>query len=70
MRYTIILAAIGLLSCNENEAMIAKRGVSRIALFERCMELAGRMPRQQDDDVADVVSNCSNEANYMTNYIK
>ena len=42
----------------------------RIALFKECMELAGKMPRQADDDVADVVDSCSSQAYYMTNHIE
>jgi hypothetical protein len=34
------------------------------------MELAAKMPRQSDDDVADVVSQCSTQSWYMTNYMK
>jgi hypothetical protein len=34
------------------------------------MELAAKLPRQADDDVADVVNACSNQAFYMTNHIQ
>jgi hypothetical protein len=39
-------------------------------MFERCMTLAAGMPRQADDDVADVVNACATQALYMTNYIR
>jgi hypothetical protein len=48
----------------------AKRGAAREALFVKCMELAAKMPRQSDDDVADVVQECSNQSSYMTNYVR
>jgi len=34
------------------------------------MELAAKMPRQADDDVADIVSQCGSQSYYLTNYIK
>ena len=52
------------------EATAAARGAARLALFKECMELAAKLPRQADDDVADVVQQCSTQAYYMTNYIK
>ena len=51
-------------------AQDARRGAAREALFVKCMELAAKMPRQSDDDVADVVSQCSTQSWYMTNYMK
>ena len=33
------------------------------------MTLAANMPRQADDDVADIVNACSSQSWYMTNYI-
>lgn len=47
-----------------------KRGAARIALFRECMTLATQMPRQADDDVADVVSECTEASYYMTNFIE
>ena len=46
------------------------RAEARIALFKECMTLAAALPRQADDDVADVVGACSNQALDMTSYIQ
>ena len=51
-------------------AQDARRGAAREALFVKCMELAAKMPRQSDDDVADVVQECSSQAWYMTNHVQ
>lgn len=51
-------------------AQDARRGAAREALFVKCMELAAKMPRQSDDNVAEVVSECSTHSWYMTNYIQ
>ena len=48
----------------------AKVGIARIDLFVQCMELAAKMPRQADDDVSDIVAECSSVSHYMTNYMK
>lgn len=48
----------------------AKKGDARVALFRECMALAAKMPRQSDDDVSDIVSECSSQAYYMSNYIR
>lgn len=50
-------------------AQDARRGEARKELFVECMELAAKMPRQADDDVADVVQECSSQSYYMTNYM-
>ncbi len=51
-------------------AQDARRGAAREALFVKCMELAAKMPRQSDDNVAEVVNECSNQAYHMTNHIQ
>lgn len=48
----------------------AKQIDARITLFKECMELAARIPRQADDDVSDIVSECSTQASYMTRHMK
>jgi hypothetical protein len=48
----------------------AAQGEARITLFKQCMELAAKMPLQADDDVSDIVSACSSQAYYMTNYLE
>ncbi len=50
-------------------AQDSRRGAAREVLFVKCMELAAKMPRQSDDDVADVVQQCGSQSYYMTNYI-
>jgi len=45
-------------------------GAERRALFVECMELAAKMPRQSDDDVADIVEECSSSSYYVTNYLR
>lgn len=52
------------------KARVAKQGDARVALFRECMALAAKMPRQADDDVSDVVTECSRQAGYMTAYIQ
>lgn len=47
----------------------SRRGAAREVLFVKCMDLAAKMPRQADDDVADVVQECSTQAFYMTSHI-
>ena len=47
----------------------ATKGKARIELFKSCMELAGKMPRQSDDDVSDIVDECDEAAYYMTNHM-
>lgn len=52
------------------KSTVQKRGVARAEMFKECMGLAAKMPRQSDDDVSDVVSECSSQAYYMTNYLE
>lgn len=49
---------------------VKKRGEARMDLFKECMILAAKMPRQADDDVSDIVSECSSSSYYMTNFIE
>jgi hypothetical protein len=69
MRLALLLACLVLAGCGPIQTPPA-RAEARIALFKECMELAAKMPRQADDDVADVVQACSNQALYMTNHIQ
>jgi hypothetical protein len=69
MKLLILLAAVLLAGC-EAEVITEKRGQARLAVFVQCMNLAAKMPRQADDDVADIVSKCGEQSYYMTNYIK
>ncbi len=54
----------------EVKAVTAKKGKARKELFIECMALAARMERQGDDDVSDIVDECTTASYYMTNYIK
>jgi len=40
-------------------------GKLRHSLFVECMELSAKMTRQSDDDVSDVVGECSSQSYYM-----
>ena len=82
MKYLLILIAISLSGCEngslvltdkdrqEEQDVIKRRGDARLVLFKECMNLAAKMPRQADDDVSDIVDECSSQAYYMTNFIK
>lgn len=65
-----LLACLILTACDAAKPTPAARGDARIALFKECMQLAAKLERKADDDVADVVSQCSNQAYYMTNHIQ
>ena len=47
-----------------------KQGEARVVLFRECMALAAKMPRQADDDVSDIVKECSTQAYYMSGYVR
>jgi hypothetical protein len=70
MKRVLMLACVVFAGCTEPSQVTQKRGEARITLFKECMELAAKMPRQSDDDVADVVSACASQAWYMTNHIQ
>lgn len=71
MKYLLGALALLLVGCvDENKGMDKRRGEARAAMFEECMELAAKMPRQADDDVSDIVSECRSASYYMTNYIQ
>jgi hypothetical protein len=69
MRRALLLACLVFAGCAPTPIPKA-RADARIELFKVCMELAAKMPRQADDDVADVVKACSNQAFYMTNHLQ
>lgn len=52
------------------KAKVKKRGEARKELFVECMKLAAKMPRQADDDVSDIVDECTSSSYYMTNFIE
>jgi hypothetical protein len=61
--------SILLVACDEPKISEARR-TARVVLFKECMELAAKMPRQADDDVADIVQECGSQSYYMTNAIQ
>lgn len=68
-RMTMAAAAVLLLAACDPVVTSQARGEARKAMFRECMELAAKMPRQSDDDVAGVVGECSAQSHYMTNYV-
>lgn len=42
-------------------------GALRHELFVECMELSAKITRQGDDDVSDIVSECSSTSYYISN---
>jgi len=52
------------------KAKVQRRGEARKELFVECMKLAAKMPRQADDDVSDIVDECTSSSYYMTNFIE
>ena len=75
MKKLFILTTVGCIcwlsgcSSPETKANDKATGELRHKIFVECMELAAKMPRQADDDVADVVQACSNQSLYMANHI-
>lgn len=79
MKYISVLFIFVLIGCGNQttaltgqaeDAVEKKRGEARLELFTKCMELSAKITRQADDDVSDIVLACSNQAYYMTNFIK
>jgi hypothetical protein len=69
MRHALLLACLVFAGCDPTPIPKA-RADARIELFKVCMELAAKMPRQADDDVADIVKACASQSWYMTNHIQ
>ena len=73
MKTLFILFCLMLFGCSkpieDTDATVKLRGDTRQTLFKECMELAVKMPRHSDDDVADIVSACGNQSYYLTNYL-
>jgi len=66
----VLLIIILFVGCYiEPERDSKQTGELRHKLFVERMELAAKMPRQSDDDVGDVVSECSSQAYYMANHM-
>jgi hypothetical protein len=72
IKIIIILAIISMVGCKtteESNALEEKKGKARIELFKKCMELSAKITRQADDDVSDIVNECSQQSYYMTNHV-
>ena len=69
-RIVLLAFSAFLAACGEPPQVTQKRGEARAALFKECMQLAATMPRQADDDVADIVNACATQSWYMTNHVQ
>jgi len=72
----IVVTILSISGCGDKPSETAsekiatqKRGEARVAAFDKCMELAAKMPRQSDDDVSDIVEECTTTSYYLTNFI-
>jgi len=65
-KLAICLFLLLLIGCGKTEGDI-KTGKLRHSLFVECMGLAAKIPRQADDDVSDIVGECSLQAYYIAN---
>ncbi len=82
MRLILLIAIAALAGCENGnftptdagrareKARVQKRGDARMALFKECLTLAAKITRQADDDVSDIVKECSTQAYYATHYIE
>ena len=77
MKAILILATAGLLAAcgkpsviEDRSDLYLKQAQVRKEAFAACMRMASNMPRQSDDDVADIVKACETHANNSTWYIQ
>lgn len=54
-------------SCSLNDDQVLKRGEVSRELFRECMKLAAKNTRQADDDIVDIISECSLHTRYLVN---
>jgi hypothetical protein len=66
----VLLSVATLVSGCEPPPPSKAKGEARIELFKSCMDAAAKIPRQSDDDVSDIVDECSTQAYYMTNWMR
>lgn len=60
MKYLVVaLAALSLTACSKERADV------RYKIFNNCMYMAGKIQRQGDDDVSDIVKECGRQADNM-----
>lgn len=69
MKY-LLLALLLMLStgCTDSKKE-AEIGKLRYELFNKCMEMAAKMPRQSDDDVSDIVGKCDTISYYQAQHL-
>ena len=63
---SVVTAALILAGCTNDAGRERRAGEVRRELFVECMELAAKMPRLSDDDVADIVGECGSQSYYMS----
>ena len=68
MKYVMIVLLVVLSGCSEES--IQKRSAARHAAFVQCMELAAKNKRAGDDDVSDIISECSDVSYSLTIHVK
>jgi len=66
---TILFAVLVLIitGCDNttNRALEKEKADNRYRFFNECLELAAKIERKGDDDVSDIISECSSQAYYM-----
>jgi len=69
---SILIVLISILTACESEENVELRhqvGKKRHELFIECMNLAGKIRRESDDDVNKIVKACDQVAYYMANHM-
>jgi len=66
---TIFLAS-GCVPDGEKQQRHQRQGEAREKLFKECLVLAANITQQSDDNVAEVIAECSSQAYYMTTYLQ
>ena len=61
-----VMVYILISGCTNDAGRERRAGEVRRELFVECMELAAKMPRQSDDDVADIVGECGSQSYYLS----
>lgn len=81
-KYILLLCILLVSGCENGELVLSEEdrneikqntilvGQYRHKLFVECMELSSKMPRLADDDVSDIVDECSTQAYSMSEYLK
>lgn len=71
--FFVLLIVLMFSACGDSSKVAAEKHKKvdelRHTLFVECMELSAKMPRQSDDDVNKIISECGSQAEYMSNYL-